>query len=53
MGRSEKLLDKVLRGTSDSNIAFEGLCELLRSLGFAERYEAITISSPERRSRKY
>ena len=34
---SEKLLDKILRGTSDANIRFEGLCRLLNSLGFSER----------------
>lgn len=32
-----KLLDKVLRGTSDSNIPFAGLCALLRRLDFDER----------------
>jgi hypothetical protein len=26
-----------LRGTSDANIPFEGLCQLLRRLGFDER----------------
>jgi hypothetical protein len=30
-------LDRVLRGTADTNIAFEDLCGLLRHLGFAER----------------
>lgn len=33
----KKILDKVLRGTSDANIPFRGLCSLLRSLGFDER----------------
>ena len=37
MGKYEKLLDKVLRGSSDANIAFEDLCQLLRRLGFEER----------------
>jgi hypothetical protein len=32
-----KFLAKVLRGTSDKNIEFDRLCELLRRLGFAER----------------
>jgi hypothetical protein len=34
---ASKLLDKILRGTSDANIPFIGLCNLLRSLGFNER----------------
>ncbi len=37
MGKHEKLLVQILRGTSDANIPFEGLCQLLRHLGFAER----------------
>jgi predicted RNA binding protein YcfA (HicA-like mRNA interferase family) len=37
MGRSEKTLDAILRGTSDANIPFEQLVSLLRRLGFAER----------------
>ncbi len=37
MGSREKLLEEVLRGTSDANIRFTGLCQLLRSLGFRER----------------
>ena len=37
MGKYEKLLDKVLRGSSDANIAFDDLCQLLRRLGFEER----------------
>jgi len=32
-----KLLEKILQGTSDANIPFDGLCALLRHLGFAER----------------
>jgi hypothetical protein len=32
-----KLLEKILRGTSDANIPFDGLCSLLRHLGFEER----------------
>ena len=30
-------MDAVLRGTSDSNISFLDLCNLLKHLGFAER----------------
>jgi hypothetical protein len=37
MGVYDKLLGNILRGTSDSNIAFEDLCQLLRHLGFDER----------------
>ena len=37
MGKFEKLLLQILRGTSDSNIAFNDLCQLLRRLGFEER----------------
>ena len=37
MGSRDKLLEQILRGTSDANIPFGGLCQLLRSLGFAER----------------
>lgn len=37
MSRPAKTLEKVLRGTSDANIAFDDLCGLLRHLGFAER----------------
>lgn len=37
MGKHEKLLLQILRGTSDANIPFDGLCSLLRWLGFAER----------------
>jgi HicA toxin of bacterial toxin-antitoxin, len=31
------LLETLLRGTSDANIAFDDLCRLLRQLGFTER----------------
>jgi predicted RNA binding protein YcfA (HicA-like mRNA interferase family) len=37
MGKSEKLLLKILRGTSDSNIPFEQLCQLLIDMGFGKR----------------
>lgn len=37
MGKHEKLLVQILRGTSDANISFDGLCQLLRHLGFDER----------------
>lgn len=37
MGKHDKLLIKILRGTSDSNIPFVGLCNLLMAFGFDER----------------
>ncbi|MFN6571909.1 type II toxin-antitoxin system HicA family toxin [Dendronalium sp. ChiSLP03b] len=37
MSQQDKLLAKILLGTSDANILFTELCQLLRSLGFDER----------------
>lgn len=37
MGRFDKLLVKLLRGTSDANFAFDDLRYMLLSLGFSER----------------
>lgn len=37
MGKHEKLLIQILRGTSDANIPFDGLCSLLKHIGFEER----------------
>lgn len=37
MSEGEKLLVKILRGTSDTNIPFNSLCRLLEKLGFDER----------------
>ena len=37
MGKQQKLLLQILRGTSDSNTAFEDLCGLLCSLGFERK----------------
>ena len=37
MGRHEKLLGRILRGTSDANVSFEGLCALIADLGFQVR----------------
>ena len=37
MGRQDKLLERILRGTSDANIPFEGVCQLLGKLGFEQR----------------
>ena len=37
MTRSDKILERILRGTLDANIPFEGLRNLLVQLGFEER----------------
>ena len=37
MTQRNKLISKILAGTSDSNIAFDELCGLLKSLGFEKR----------------
>lgn len=37
MTRRNKTLDRILRGTSDANIPFAELRQLLRRLGFDER----------------
>ncbi len=37
MSKRDALLIKILRGISDANIPFDGMCKLLRSLGFDER----------------
>lgn len=37
MGKHEKLLIQILRGASDAGVSFDGLCGLLRHLGFDER----------------
>ncbi len=37
MSKLEKVLDKVLRGTSDANIEFDDLRYLLNAMGFQER----------------
>ena len=37
MAKYDKLLSRILRGTSDANISFEDLRHLLKRLGFAER----------------
>jgi len=45
MSKLEKILDKVLRGTSDANIDFEDLRHLLNEIGFHERIQgAIAFS---------
>ena len=37
MSRYDKLIAKILSGTSDTNISFDEICQLLRNLGFDER----------------
>jgi len=37
MGKHDKVIDAILRGTSDANIAFEDIRGLLVNLGFDER----------------
>ena len=37
MGKWDKLLERVLRGTSDASIGFDDLCGLLERLGFEKR----------------
>lgn len=37
MAKRDALLERLLRGTSDANIAFDELRGLLRQLGFMER----------------
>ncbi|MGA1841383.1 MAG: type II toxin-antitoxin system HicA family toxin [bacterium] len=37
MSRYKKLLAKILRGTSDRDIHFSDMCQLLKRIGFDER----------------
>jgi hypothetical protein len=37
MSKHTKLLEKLLLGTADANISFDGLCILLKKLGFQMR----------------
>ncbi len=37
MSQRDKLLKQILDGTSDANIPFDGMCRVLRNLGFKER----------------
>ena len=37
MADADKILESILRGNSDANIPFIGLCNLLLRLGFHER----------------
>ncbi len=40
MAKYEELLLRILRGTSDANISFNDLRQLLRRLGFEERIQS-------------
>lgn len=44
MGKYDKFIFKILRGTSGANIAFGDLRDLLWRLGFEERIRAIIFS---------
>lgn len=37
MGKTEKLIQRILSGTSDANVRFDSLCRLLIRMGFDER----------------
>ena len=37
MGKWDKLIERILRGTSDAGIPFDDLCALLERLGFERR----------------
>ncbi|MBI4810494.1 MAG: type II toxin-antitoxin system HicA family toxin [Ignavibacteriales bacterium] len=37
MAQTEKILEQVLRGSSDANVTFADLCKLLSHFGFHER----------------
>ena len=37
MGKYDKLLLQILRGSADANISFDDLCNLLKKIGFEER----------------
>jgi hypothetical protein len=45
MGRTNKLLDQILRGGADANISFSGMVQLLKRLGFQERIKGNTYFS--------
>jgi hypothetical protein len=50
MGKHEKLLIQILSGASDANIPFDGMCELLRYLGFEVRTRGSHHNIQKRRS---
>jgi len=52
MGKYGKLLFQILRATSDTNIGFDDLRQLLLRLGFEERIRGSHHSFGKRESRK-
>ena len=40
MGKQERILWQILKGTSDANIAFKDLCNCLSHLGFEKRIKS-------------
>jgi hypothetical protein len=49
VGKVEKALETVLRGTSDANVSFQDLRRLIKALGFTERVRGdhFIYTSPE------
>ena len=45
MGKHEKLLLKILSGTSDVNIYFDDLCDLLKSFGWIHIFDLGDLST--------
>jgi len=44
MGKYDKLLFQILRGSVDSNVGFDDLRGLLKRMGFEERLRAVITS---------
>jgi len=53
MGKYEKLLIKILRRTSDANISFSEICQLLKKFGFDERIKGDHHIFTKKVSKKY
>jgi hypothetical protein len=53
MSKPAKLLEKILLGTADANIPFDGLCRLLQKLGFQMRVRGATTFFTWRTWRKF
>jgi hypothetical protein len=49
VGKVEKVLETVLRGTSDANVSFQDLRRIIKALGFTERVRGdhFIYTSPE------
>ena len=52
MGKYEKLIFQILRGTSDANIAFSDLINLMQHFGFEMRIKVATTSFEEKGLKK-